>query len=93
MDFVTQDIASKSCPKGVVVNMSLGGPTSNAVNQAAAGIVDTGAFLAVAAGNFATDASDYSPASEATACTVGATTADDELADYSNLYVAPYTCT
>ncbi|KAI1763090.1 peptidase S8/S53 domain-containing protein [Hypoxylon sp. FL1150] len=84
MDFVAQDAPSQNCPKGVVVNMSLGGSTSTAVNSAAASIVDAGLFLAVAAGNSATDASTFSPASEESACTVGATTIDDELASYSN---------
>ncbi|KAI1465038.1 subtilisin-like protein [Daldinia caldariorum] len=84
MDFVAKDAASQSCPKGVVVNMSLGGGVSNAVNEAAASIVDAGLFLAVAAGNEADDASNSSPASEKSACTVGATTKDDELAEYSN---------
>ncbi|KAI1770405.1 peptidase S8/S53 domain-containing protein [Hypoxylon cercidicola] len=84
MDFVAQDASSQNCPKGVVVNMSLGGSTSTAVNSAAASIVDAGLFLAVAAGNSAADASTFSPASEESACTVGATTIDDELASYSN---------
>ncbi|KAI1477367.1 subtilisin-like protein [Daldinia eschscholtzii] len=84
MDFVAKDAAGQTCPKGVVVNMSLGGSSSTAVNQAAASIVDAGLFLAVAAGNEATDASSSSPASEQSACTVGATTKDDELAEYSN---------
>ncbi|KAJ0128486.1 Proteinase T, partial [Colletotrichum tanaceti] len=64
--------------------MSLGGPTSAAVNEAAAAIVRAGLFLAVAAGNEAADASTSSPASEASACTVGATAEDDSLAEYSN---------
>ncbi|OTA61977.1 hypothetical protein K449DRAFT_58666 [Hypoxylon sp. EC38] len=84
MDFVARDASSQDCPKGVVVNMSLGGSTSSTVNAAAAGIVDAGLFLAVAAGNEAADASTSSPASEKSACTVGATTDDDELAEYSN---------
>ncbi|KAI1075303.1 peptidase S8/S53 domain-containing protein [Whalleya microplaca] len=84
MDFVAQDASGQECPKGVVVNMSLGGSSSNPVNEAAASIVSSGLFLAVAAGNEATDASSSSPASEESACTVGATTKDDELAEYSN---------
>ncbi|KAI2636602.1 peptidase S8/S53 domain-containing protein [Hypomontagnella submonticulosa] len=84
MDFVAQDAGGQDCPKGVVVNMSLGGSKSTAVNSAAASIVDAGLFLAVAAGNEAADASTSSPASEESACTVGATTIDDELASYSN---------
>ncbi|KND91783.1 Cuticle-degrading protease [Tolypocladium ophioglossoides CBS 100239] len=84
MDFVSRDAAGQNCPRGVVVNMSLGGGRSSAVNQAAANIVSAGLFLAVAAGNSAQDASNFSPASEPTACTVGATVRDDSLASYSN---------
>lgn len=84
MDFVAGDASGQSCPKGVVVNMSLGGGFSAAVNDAAASIVSAGLFLAVAAGNEAADASNSSPASEKSVCTVGATTIDDELAEYSN---------
>ncbi|KAK1999100.1 subtilase [Colletotrichum falcatum] len=85
MDFVASDAAGqKGCSRGIVVNMSLGGQSSEAVNQAAAAIVKAGHFLAVAAGNEAADASTSSPASEDTACTVGATDAGDALAEYSN---------
>lgn len=84
MEFVAKDGPGQSCPKGVVVNMSLGGGKSDAVNAAAAKIVEAGLFLAVAAGNDGADASGYSPASEASACTVGATAIDDSLAPYSN---------
>ncbi|OAR01943.1 hypothetical protein LLEC1_02924 [Akanthomyces lecanii] len=84
MDYVAKNAASQNCPKGIVVNMSLGGPTSAAVNQAAAKITGAGLFLAVAAGNDARDASASSPASEKSACTVGATDKQDSLADYSN---------
>ncbi|KAL7788188.1 serine protease precursor [Trichoderma ceciliae] len=85
MDFVAKDATGQECPKGVVVNMSLGGIKSDAVNQAAANITGAGLFLAVAAGNDAIDASDYSPASAPSACTVGATEKDDALANYSNI--------
>ncbi|KAG6038973.1 hypothetical protein E4U41_003428 [Claviceps citrina] len=85
MDFVAKEARSQSCPKGIVVNMSLGGSKSSAVNQAAAAITKAGLFLAVAAGNDGDDASDYSPASAESACTVGATTKTDTLATYSNV--------
>ncbi|KID95479.1 subtilisin-like protease PR1K, partial [Metarhizium majus ARSEF 297] len=84
MDYVAKNAKSKPCPKGVVVNMSLGGEKSAAVNQAAQAITGAGLFLAVAAGNDGQDASGYSPASEPSACTVGATTKTDALAEYSN---------
>lgn len=85
MDFVVDDAPSQDCPNGVVVNMSLGGSFSSAVNSAAASITGAGHFLAVAAGNDGLDAKDYSPASETSACTVGATEEDDTLASYSNV--------
>ncbi|KAF9876808.1 subtilase [Colletotrichum karsti] len=89
MDFVAADAAGQQgCEKGVVVNMSLGGQASNAVNQAAAAIVKAGHFLAAAAGNEAADAGTSSPGSEESVCTVGATTERDTLAEYSNFGAA-----
>lgn len=85
MEFVAKDAAGQKCPKGIVVNMSLGGGYSKVVNAAAAKISQAGLFLAVAAGNSGEDASGYSPASEESACTVGATTRTDVLATYSNI--------
>lgn len=64
--------------------MSLGGGRSTAVNSAAAALVRAGVFLAVAAGNENTDAANSSPASEPTACTVGATTSSDGRSSFSN---------
>jgi len=84
MNFVTTDSQTRSCPNGTVANMSLGGSTSSAVNSAAAAMIQAGVFLAVAAGNSNTDASSFSPASEPTVCTVGATTSNDARASYSN---------
>ncbi len=84
INFVAQDVATRSCPKGAVANMSLGGGKSAAVNSAAAALISAGVFLAVAAGNSADDARFYSPASEPTVCTVGATESGDDIAYYSN---------
>lgn len=84
MNFVATDAKTRSCPKGAVANMSLGGGKSTAVNQAAAALVSSGVFLAVAAGNSGANAANYSPASEPTVCTVGATTSADAVASYSN---------
>lgn len=84
INYVANDAKTRSCPKGAVANMSLGGSKSTAVNSAAANVVSAGVFLAVAAGNEATDASGSSPASEATAYTVGATDSSDRLASFSN---------
>ena len=84
MNYVSNDVKSRSCPNGAVANMSLGGSKSTAVNQAAASMVNAGVFLAVAAGNENTDASTSSPASESSVCTVGATDSSDARASYSN---------
>ncbi|KAH7313748.1 cephalosporin C acetylhydrolase [Stachybotrys elegans] len=84
MEFVVDDAGSQDCPSGVVVNMSLGGGFSSSINSAAAAISSAGLFLAVAAGNEAQDAGNVSPASEPSACTVGATDSDDVLASFSN---------
>lgn len=64
--------------------MSLGGSRSTAVNSAAANAVSAGVFFAVAAGNSAANAANFSPASEPTVYTVGATDSSDRLATFSN---------
>lgn len=84
MNFVAQDAQSRNCPNGTVANMSLGGGYSASTNSAAAAMVRAGVFLAVAAGNDGANAANYSPASEPTVCTVGATTSADAIAYYSN---------
>ncbi len=67
-----------------VANMSLGGGFYQALNDAVANAVTHGVVFAVAAGNESTLASTKSPASEASAITVGATTSTDAFATYSN---------
>ena len=84
INFVANDAAIRSCPKGAVANMSLGGSRSSAVNSAAANAVRAGVFMAVAAGNEGADAINSSPASEPTVFTVGATDSSDRLASFSN---------
>ncbi|RYP73450.1 hypothetical protein DL771_003622 [Monosporascus sp. 5C6A] len=84
MDFVASDYTNRECPNGAFANMSLGGGFSAAVNAAAANMVASGVFLAVAAGNSNGNAQSYSPASAPEACTVGATNSNDSRASYSN---------
>ncbi|MFM7745182.1 MAG: S8 family serine peptidase, partial [Actinomycetota bacterium] len=67
-----------------VANMSLGGSTSVALNQAVARAVADGITVVVAAGNSALDACKASPANEPLAVTVGATDRYDSRASYSN---------
>lgn len=64
--------------KYAVANMSLGGGYSKALNDAVAAAVKAGITFVVAAGNDDADACSYSPASEASAISVGATLIEDE---------------
>jgi subtilisin family serine protease len=77
-------IAGQTALRPAVANMSLGGGKSLAVNSSVAGAVAQGVTMVVAAGKSNADACNYSPASEASALTVGATTSADARATYSN---------
>jgi serine protease len=79
IDYVTAYHASPA-----VANMSISGGYSAAVSQAVQSSINSGVTYVVAAGNSATDACGYSPASVAAAITVGATTSADAQASYSN---------
>lgn len=47
-------------------------------------MVEAGVFVAVAAGNEEDDAANYSPSSEPSVCTVGATMKNDTMVYFSN---------
>jgi subtilisin family serine protease len=70
--------------KPAVANMSLGGGLNSAVNTAVNNSVAAGVVYAVAAGNSNADACVFSPASAASALTVGATTISDARSSFSN---------
>ena len=78
------DWVAGSTLRPAVANLSLGGSLSSAVNAAVAGAVSKGVTLVVAAGNSGANACNYSPASEPSAITVGATDSSDARASYSN---------
>lgn len=84
MDFVANDYRNRNCPNGVVASMSIGGGYSSSVNSAAANLQQSGVMVAVAAGNNNADARNYSPASESSICTVGATDRYDRRSSFSN---------
>lgn len=67
-----------------VVNMSLQGGKSAGLNVALDNVYYSGIPVIVAAGNFAKDASLYSPASAEKAFTVGASASTDQRAGFSN---------
>jgi hypothetical protein len=64
--------------------VALGGGYSSSVNAAVAALVSGNKFVAVHAGNDASNVGNYSPASEPSACTVGGTAADDSVSSASN---------
>jgi cerevisin len=70
--------------KGSAANMSLGGGKSPTLDAAVNAAVDAGMHFAVAAGNDNADACNYSPAAADKPITVGASTAFDERAYFSN---------
>lgn len=67
-----------------VLNMSLGGTQSASLNEAVERAVADGISVVVAAGNENVDACRRSPASAASAITVGATTSSDQRSSFSN---------
>ncbi len=78
------DWAAGTTSRPAVANLSLGSSYSSTVNAAVAGAVSKGITMVVAAGNSNANACNYSPASEPSAITVGATTSSDARASYSN---------
>ena len=74
------------CPPDLkcVANMSLGGGFSSSLNQAVDNAVAAGVTMVVAAGNDSTDACSKSPASAASAITVGSTQSNDSPSGFSN---------
>lgn len=79
IDWVTANHRSPA-----VANMSISGGYSDAMNTAVQNSINSGVTYVVAAGNAAADACSYSPASTASALTVGATTSTDGEASFSN---------
>ncbi|KAJ5552049.1 hypothetical protein N7535_000004 [Penicillium sp. DV-2018c] len=84
MEWAVKDAKSRGVTGKSVMNMSLGGGFSRAMNDAAENVVKSGVFLAVAAGNEAQDARNTSPASAPNVCTVAASTSSDRSASFSN---------
>ncbi|MEV3991942.1 S8 family peptidase [Streptomyces sp. NPDC049837] len=78
------DWVAKNARQPAVLNGSLGGPRSDAVNQAATALSDSGVLPVVAAGNDAIDACNVSPASAQRVLTVGATNHQDQETSFSN---------
>ena len=80
VDFVT---ANHQAGQPAVANMSLGGPTSTAIDSAVVNSINDGVTYAVAAGNDNVNACNSSPARVASALTVGATSNTDARSVFS----------
>lgn len=80
------DWATQNGKAGDVINLSLITSYMQSMNDAVAGAGGKGLFVAIAAGNSATDASNYSPASAdgTNVYTVSAFSTGDKWATYSN---------
>ncbi|KIW03080.1 uncharacterized protein PV09_05725 [Verruconis gallopava] len=82
----TNNAQSQQCPNGVVINLSLGGPSAGwqSVKDAIIAATQAGVFVVAAAGNDHANMNNYLPASAAGACAVGATDQNDAIWSYSN---------
>ncbi|MEV6420710.1 S8 family serine peptidase [Streptomyces sp. NPDC051662] len=78
------DWVAKNAAQPAVLNASLGGPASSAVDTAVNALAARGVLPVVAAGNDAVDACGASPARASGVYTVGATNSEDQEARFSN---------
>lgn len=78
------DWIAANARRPAVVNMSLGGGATAALDDAVTRLVNAGIATVVAAGNDGADACNYSPARASRALTVAASTASDARASFSN---------
>ncbi|ORY57922.1 subtilase [Pseudomassariella vexata] len=85
LDFVANNASAEGLAGKAVMNMSLGGSRSRAINNAVEAIAAAGVVPVVAAGNENQDAGNTSPASAPNAITVGAIDqTTDAKASFSN---------
>ncbi|MDX2395051.1 S8 family serine peptidase [Streptomyces sp. DK15] len=78
------DWVAKNATQPAVLNGSLGGDLSQALNDAATALSDSGVLPVLAAGNDSKNACQVSPASAERVVTVAATNRYDEETDFSN---------
>ncbi|KAI8915471.1 peptidase S8 and S53 subtilisin kexin sedolisin [Powellomyces hirtus] len=76
--------SAKRSGRPSVVNMSIGGPRSAALDMAVLGAIRNGITIVAAAGNDGADACNDSPANLARVITVAASTSADSRASFSN---------
>lgn len=78
------DWVASNASRPAVVNLSIASPVYDPLDRAVAALVRAGIPVIVAAANYNSDACNYSPAREASAMTVAASTQSDSRASYSN---------
>ncbi|MEU7136919.1 S8 family peptidase [Streptomyces sp. NPDC046261] len=78
------DYVARSATAGSVLNASISGPFSQAVNTAVGNVAARGVPPVVAAGNDNENACDHSPAGALAALAVGATNQVDQMTDFTN---------
>ncbi|MFB7171465.1 S8 family peptidase [Streptomyces sp. NPDC056254] len=78
------DWVARNARQPAVLNVSLGGSRSDAVNRAATAVAESGTLPVVAAGNSGADACTVSPASADQVVTVAASNQADEQSGFSN---------
>jgi subtilisin family serine protease len=80
------DYVAATAQAGDAVNLSLGGPASNALDDAVRGVADRGIRVSLAAGNSSAHARDYSPArvDHPNVYTVSAIDESNAFASFSN---------
>lgn len=83
-NWAVNDITSKNRQTKAVISMSLGGGVSQAFNRAVDAATASGVLSVVAAGNEAQDAANFSPASAASALTVGSIDSEWRQSIFSN---------
>jgi serine protease len=77
-------VAGQADASRAIANMSLGGPYSQATNDAVARATAAGVVMVVASGNSGVDACTKTPASAPSAVTVGSTNSADARSSFSN---------
>ncbi|MFE2729436.1 S8 family serine peptidase [Kitasatospora sp. NPDC059327] len=78
------DWVAAHAQRPAVLNASLGGPVSEALDAAVDAVADRGVLPVISAGNDAQDACGFSPARAREALTVGAVNKQDRQASFSN---------
>jgi subtilisin family serine protease len=84
LNWAVADAKHRGVTDKAIINMSLTGAYTQSVNEGVKAATDAGITVVVAAGNKHDNVTNWSPASAATAITVGAIDQGDRRADFSN---------